>query len=531
MLGKDYNFIINQELRISAALRKMKNSGSMLDSLYEKLNPTGTQPSVLYGLSKVHKPAVNNIPKLRPILSAINSPTYKLSQYLNSLLKPHTENEYTVKDSFTFAKDIQSRSTSQYMASLDVDSLFTNIPLTETIDICCKLLFRDQPCVDGLSETDFKKLLTLATTESFILFNGQYYQQVDGVAMGSPLGPTLANVFLCYYEKQWLADCPDHFKPSYYKRYVDDIFILLPNAGCLNDFKDYMNQKHSNINFTSEEEVNNSLPFLDVNVIRHNSTFVTSVYRKPTFSGVYTNYDSFIPQNYKSSLVSSLLYRAYTICSNWKLIHVEFEAIKSIMLKNGYPTHLLDRSISKLLDRLRAPPSSKTKEDSKDVPVIVLPFLGRFTKLAEKKIKHAMRQHIPAARIQFIYKTSVRLSSLFSFKDKIPSYLQSGVVYHYKCSKCKSAYIGETTRHTKRRYYEHMGKSALTDKALARKVPSAIGDHNSICNSNIKEQDFSILCRESNEYKLLVKETIFINMLKPKLNLQGGSMPVKLFKS
>ena len=76
-----------------------------------------------------------------------------------------------------------------------------------------------------------------------------------------------------------------------------------------------------------------------------------------------------------------------------------------------------------------------------------------------------------------------------------------------------------------------MGKSALTDKALARKVPSAIGDHNSICNSNIKEQDFSILCRESNEYKLLVKETIFINMLKPKLNLQGGSMPVKLFKS
>ena len=97
--------------------------------------------------------------------------------------------------------------------------------------------------------------------------------------------------------------------------------------------------------------------------------------------------------------------------------------------------------------------------------------------------------------------------------------------------KCKSAYIGETTRHTKRQYYEHMGKSALTDKPLARKVPSAIGDHNSICNSNIKEQDFSILCRESNEYKLLVKETIFINMLKPKLNLQVGSMPVKLFKS
>ena len=63
-----------------------------------------------------------------------------------------------------------------------------------------------------------------------------------------------------------------------------------------------------------------------------------------------------------------------------------------------------------------------------------------------------------------------------------------------------------------------MGKSSLTDKTLARKLPLAIGDHNSICNSNIKEQDFSILCRKNNEYN-------------PKLNLQGGSMPLKLFKS
>ena len=151
-------------------------------------------------LSKVHKPVVNNKPKLRPILAAINSSTYNISQYLNTLLKPFVSNEFTAKDSFSFAHDIQMQKTSSYMASLDVDSLFTNIPLVETINICCDLLFRDNPIVDGLNKSEFKTLLTLATQESFILFNGSYYQQIDSAAMGSPLGPTLANIFLCYHE-------------------------------------------------------------------------------------------------------------------------------------------------------------------------------------------------------------------------------------------------------------------------------------------------------------------------------------------
>ena len=99
--GDDYNYLTNQELRISKALRDLRNSGAIADHTYQKLNPTGTQPSVIYGLSKVHKPAVNGVPKLRPILSAINSPTYKLSQYLNTILKPFTTNEYTAKDNGT----------------------------------------------------------------------------------------------------------------------------------------------------------------------------------------------------------------------------------------------------------------------------------------------------------------------------------------------------------------------------------------------------------------------------------------------
>ena len=82
------------------------------------------------------------------------------------------------------------------MGSLDVDSLFTNIPLEETIDISTNTLFENMKKVEGLSKIELKELLSLATKESYFVFKGQLYKQVDEVAMGSPLGPTLANTFL-----------------------------------------------------------------------------------------------------------------------------------------------------------------------------------------------------------------------------------------------------------------------------------------------------------------------------------------------
>ena len=90
---------------ISNVIRRLRNNETITEYTYNKLNLTGTQPSVLYGFSKIHKAIVNGIPKLRPILSAINSPTYKLSQHLNNILKPYTSNEYTAKDSFSFATE------------------------------------------------------------------------------------------------------------------------------------------------------------------------------------------------------------------------------------------------------------------------------------------------------------------------------------------------------------------------------------------------------------------------------------------
>ena len=106
-----------------------------------------------------------------------------------------------VKDSFAFAEEIVGKCSEYFMGSLDVDSLFTNILLEETIDICANKLSKFTEKVDGLSEIEFKKVLILATKESYFIFNRKLYKQVDGVAMGSPLGPTLANVFVVHFEK------------------------------------------------------------------------------------------------------------------------------------------------------------------------------------------------------------------------------------------------------------------------------------------------------------------------------------------
>ena len=87
------------------------------------------------------------------------------------------------------------------MASLDIESLFTNIPLDETIENCINNLFANNDTVQNFIKEDLKELLKFASYESFFTFDNEYYSQLDGVAMGSPLGPTLANAFLCHFEK------------------------------------------------------------------------------------------------------------------------------------------------------------------------------------------------------------------------------------------------------------------------------------------------------------------------------------------
>ena len=199
------------------------------------------------------------------------------------------------------------------MSRLDVESLFTNTPLEETIENCVNDLSFDKSKIDNLTKQDVFNLLSAAAKESFFIFDNSLYRQIDGVEMESPLVSTLANAFLCHYEKKWLDSCPIKFKPKLYKSYVDDIFVMFGSRDHVKKFVDYMNTKHPNIHFRFEIEDQNSFSFLDIKIIRNTEkkAFETSVYRKSTFSGVFTNFKSFIPMTYKTGLLEIMLFSCF----------------------------------------------------------------------------------------------------------------------------------------------------------------------------------------------------------------------------
>ena len=146
----------------------------------------------MYGLFKIHKPLVNGFPELRLVLSAINTNAlFFLFFYLNRIFS----NDYTVQDSLDFPKDISQQNSKLFMVFLDADSLCTNVPLGETIDTCVKELFKTSQTVSSLNQQQVTEMPSVTAKENFISFDEHYYSQIDGVAMGSVFGSTLAKIF------------------------------------------------------------------------------------------------------------------------------------------------------------------------------------------------------------------------------------------------------------------------------------------------------------------------------------------------
>ena len=142
----------------------------------------------LYGLPKIHKPPVNGLPKYRPIISQIGSPTYMIAKFLLDFVQPFTTNEFTVKDTFHFVSMIDGKDHRLIMASLDVESLFTNIPLDETIDIVTKKVFEKKRKVNGISKSDFKRLLEISTKGTVFYFNWTILYSKRWCCHGIPSG-------------------------------------------------------------------------------------------------------------------------------------------------------------------------------------------------------------------------------------------------------------------------------------------------------------------------------------------------------
>ncbi|XP_060534544.1 uncharacterized protein LOC132706961 [Cylas formicarius] len=211
---------------------------------------------------------------LRPIVSAIGSPTYHLAKHLTKLLEPLIGRTAShIKDSTQFIQKIKNITLSpkDILVSFDVVSLFTMVPVKETLDL-----------ISARFRNDVTELFRHCLTTTYFQWNKEFYEQVDGVAMGSPLSPVIANFFMEKFEQQALNTAQK--KPKCWFRYVDDTFVIWSHGEKeLQIFLAHLKSINNKIKFTMETEKDGRLAFLDVQVERRpNGKLGHKVYRKPT---------------------------------------------------------------------------------------------------------------------------------------------------------------------------------------------------------------------------------------------------------
>ena len=230
--------------------------------------------------------------------------------------------------------------------SYDVTSLFTSVPIQSALDITQERLANDQDLQKRTSMTiqHIIRLLEFCLKSTSFTFQGQHYQQMEGVAMGSPLSPIVANIFMEHFEQQALASAPHPL----WKRYVDDTFVILKTT-YKEEFFHHINSIDSHIKFTAEDtREDGSLPFLDILITPNNDgSLQTKVYRKPTHTSQYLKWDSHHAISNKYSVISSLLHRAKYICSSQELLQQEQKQIQEALVLSKYPMWAINRMKTK----------------------------------------------------------------------------------------------------------------------------------------------------------------------------------------
>ena len=236
------------ESKVDNTLKALNKEKKIDHRMYERLKPSHSKIPRIYGTPKVHKPEV----PLRPIVPSIGSATYKVAKYLARVIGPlvgHTVHH--VKDSRHFAESMKAErlQEDESMISFNVKSLFTNVPVDEALEIAKRRL-EDETLNDRtpLDPPDVLRLLEMCLRTTYFSFRGVYYQQNDGAAMGSPMSPIIANLYM----ELALSTAPN--PPRIWKRYVDDTYCII-KEGTADDFLTHLNSLRRTIQFTENHPV------------------------------------------------------------------------------------------------------------------------------------------------------------------------------------------------------------------------------------------------------------------------------------
>ena len=480
---------------------------------YNDMRPKCNQPARFFASAKTHKfdnpdeITIDNL-KLRPIIDQTNCHTYNTAKIISDYLRPLAVNEYVISDTLTFPDIIKNDvlPPDEEYVSYDVESLFTSIPVKDTIDYILHEIYVNKVLEPICSKTVFKHLLERLCTDCVFSANGELIRQIDGCPMGGAISVIMSGIFMAKLEKDQVKP----LKPRLYKRYVDDT-ISSRKKNCNSDpLFEALNSYHNNIKLTVEV---NPSRFLDTSFhVKDDATVITSVYRKP---GKLPNFwNSQVPKRYKRNAINGDLHRAFKISSDFD---TEVSIIRNRFLESGFPEKFVNSVISTF--------KNKDKEDTIIPPWLFDDRIKLCIRLPyspgnEVDVKRFIRnlETFTQDRFSFIIIWSTRnIRSLFPLKDR--NIHPSCVIYEGTCS-CGAKYIGETERNAKIRWGEHEKKDGTSEPAKHLK---GFPTHHFT---------WRILARASRHWKRRkILEAFFITINKPKLNDQVEHSSLFLFRN
>jgi hypothetical protein len=521
-LPKDFTPKINKH--IIKTIKDEINKGNIQSDLLEDLINRQPRTPIFYLLPKIHK---QNNPG-RPIISNTNSPTEPISKYLDSLLRPAVmKTKSFIKDTGHLLELLENMDLpmDSILCTIDVSALYTNIPHDEGIEACLRALRRTRNIPP--KET-LKKLMEIVLTSNCFEFNEQFYEQVQGTAMGTAMAPNYANLFMDSFERRFLST--QTYKPLLWLRFIDDILMIWPHDSVLLDqLLEDINQFHQTIKFTSEISTTH-VNFLDLTIMKIDNRLETKSYHKPTDAHTYLHYSSCHPTSQKTSIPYSQFLRMKRNSTLETDAEDSIRKLRQAFNKRGYPNEILEKNYQKVKEKTQESilHNSSPKETKQENIIYVTTYNPTSPKIKETITKHIevlkdhpQTSHLKSENLTVAFKRPKNLRDILVHSRMNNPYQENGlfkcnkkgcslcpfvadsnkfndshgnktyqtkghftcnsdhVIYILECKKCKKAYVGQTSKTIRERIYRHtydIRRGILNNTAVSRHFNQP--DHN-----------------------------------------------------
>jgi len=553
--------------KISTCIDEISKNNSSVNEEFDTF-PLKIRTPQFYILPKTHKIPDHTLPLNypgRPIISGCNSYTENLSKFIDSILQPLMKSLPSyIKDTTDFIKKLKSipqLSDSSLLVSLDVTSLYTNIPHVDGIK-ACKYFLDNSLNHNRLSSEDICKIITLILENNNFQFNGTNYIQIMGTAMGSPMAPSYASLFMGKLEQDFLEN--ENFNPTVWLRFLDDIFMIWNHSEeDLHKFINSLNNFHPTIKFTYTAS-STHVSFLDVNVMKNSdNTISTNVHVKETNIHQYVEYSSCHPRSCKNGIPYSQAKRYRRIISDDYQLKHSLNELKTYFQKRNYPIHVIESALSKvcILTQNDALNTAECTKDKNVIPFIIqynpsLPNIGltinKYWSLLNLSDKNSVKtlykskpilayrrprnlqdlliRTKPTKNFQRCFSSSkcnrrrcsqcanIRESTNFSSSNTKEMFslryntdcISTDVIYLITCKKCNMQYVGQTLQQVSKRMNNHRFH---IKNCMDPQFSSNVSIHFNTNNHSLRDFSFMPIDIVHGEMNRLIKESYWINRL------------------